>query len=92
MYQKGQGNKGYSGYNIQEATRKLAVSTAFRSLKLRDPDRPDEEERMRGLAIAVALFLELDDTDIGRFERMLDEYVDMRKDIDTIFRNPLDYE
>jgi ABC-type microcin C transport system permease subunit YejB len=92
MYQKGQGNNGYSNYNIQEATRKLAVSTAFRSLYLKNPDRPDEEEKMRGLAIAVALFLELDKADINRFIAMLQDYVDMRYGTKSVFRKPVSYE
>ena len=80
----------HAGYNIREAVRKVAVATAFRALFL-EGDRPNTDEKAWGLAIAVALFLGLDEQRITDFINKLHDYLQMRKE-ETIFRDPELYE
>lgn len=80
-----------SGYDIPEAVRKVAVATAFRALFLKDKERPNYDEKKLGLAIAVALYFDLNETEIRSFIENLTGYVQLRKE-DTIFRDPSLYE
>lgn len=80
-----------SGYDIKEAVRKVASATAYRALFLEDGDRPSGKEKMIGLAIAVALFFDLDEQMIDEFICEIKEYLRVRKG-DSIFRDPTVYE
>jgi hypothetical protein len=80
-----------SGYDIPEAVRKVAVATAFRSLFLEDSERPNSNEKRQGLAIAVALFFDLNPFEIEQFKAELDKYLDFRKGTSP-FRDPNQYE
>jgi len=82
----------YNGrYDIKEAVRKVAVATAYRALFLEDNDQPSGKERMIGLAIAVALFYNLDEQMLDEFIFELREYVRTRKE-ESLYRDPALYE
>lgn len=80
-----------SGYDIKEAVRKLASAVAYRALFLQDGERPSHGEKTVGLAVAVALYYDLDEIEIEQFIDELQNYIRVRKE-ESMFRDPSLYE